>query len=263
MSEFITIKKTASHNFTLGGKIVFKARGRYGSPPLPPSDLNAPSYAFYTPRPHPDDVLADMAVNIGGTPTVVPDLPQVIIQTKYGYDVDGVTSSRTNGRRSDRRRLALYVTLMLYLSAVWAVAMSAAFQRYRRRQHDVTAESTTRDINDPMARLLTYVFIVLYTGLGPFLCLAFVSSPAVVKQLQMKLLGQQSSIRSSISFPRRGGSDKDRSLYALPVHIPSSSGFGSHVGNGRTTSDSSCPSYAAVGRTYLFEGEVITRETCI
>ncbi len=49
------------------------------------SDLNAPSYVAYVPRPHPPEVLADAAAN-GFT---LAALPQNFLYTKYGYDIDG------------------------------------------------------------------------------------------------------------------------------------------------------------------------------
>lgn len=183
-----------------------------------------------------------------------------------GDGLGSVTSSRTNERRSDRRRLALYVTTTLYLGAVWTVALSAAWLRYRSRQHDVTPPPTSRDVDGPMERLLTYAFIVLYTILGPFVCLSFISSPAVVREFQRKLLGRQLSSRSSISFHRRAGSDKDRYMFPLPSSPGPVDRFSMerHTGNGRGVPECSYPlPYPGVPRTYLFEGEVVTRETCI
>ncbi len=70
--------------------IVFSATGLTAATSNPinivgVSDLNAPSYTVYVPRPHPADVQADAAAN-GFT---LAALPQNFLFTKYGYDIDG------------------------------------------------------------------------------------------------------------------------------------------------------------------------------
>ena len=159
-------------------------------------------------------------------------------------DGDGTgTSSRTRERRSDKRRFFLYVSLTIYMAAVWTSVLASAFVRYSNevlKNADKDDIALTTIVGDgTSATSLTYIFIVLYTILGPFMCLAIVCSTAVLSRLQLKLLGRQPSTRSPTS---------NRSLSR----------------DGHTNGNASSNNYFPVqGRTYLFEGEIVSRETCI
>lgn len=194
---------------------------------------------------------------------------------------DSMTSSRTRERRTDRRRLVLYVTLTIYLAAVWSTALAATFLRYNHQLSAAVPEaadisssavsmtsSSKRDVtpeDPPTVRNLTYAFIALYTALGPYFCLAFVCSTTVLKRLQAQLLGRQSSVMSSASAA--GDRDRDRGegaerTYHAPTSLIGSPGPYTTNGHGGYAPPTGIV-YPSVGRAYLFEGELVTRETCI